>query len=159
MISLSAVNILALLYSVLLTAAAVQDVLSLRIANLFSVAIFLIAAVALVVNAGPDWWQHLLSFAIILGLGILLFSLQWMGGGDAKLMAAAALAFNLLGLIRFLPLVLLAGGVIALLAILLRMVLPRRRTTSRQGIPYGVAIAVGAVASLVLFRGSTVFAG
>ena len=158
MISASPANLLALLYALLLGAAAVQDVRTLRISNMFSVAILLVCIVTLVVHAGPHWWQHLLSFVLILALGMLLFSLGWMGGGDAKLMAASALAFDLMGLLRFLPLVLISGGLIALLAIIAR---PIRTKRSRAGgvIPYGVAIAVGAVASLVLFRDSTLFAG
>jgi prepilin peptidase CpaA len=154
----STVNLLALLYAGLLGAAAVPDVLTLRIANLFRVAILLVAAVALALHPGANWWQHLLSFGIVLGLGITFFSLGWLGGGDAKMMAGAALAFDLLGLARFVPLVLISGGVLALLAIVLRTVMPGRRVEARKGIPYGVAVAVGGIAALLLFRESTVFA-
>ena len=64
----STANLLALLYAGLLGAAAIQDVLTLRIANIFSVAILLVAAVALAMHPGPHWWQNLVSFAIVLGL-------------------------------------------------------------------------------------------
>lgn len=156
----STASVLALLFAGLLVAAAVQDALTLRISNLLSVAVLVIAAVGLAVNSGLHWWQHLLSFVILLGFGALLFSLGWMGGGDAKLMAAAALAFDLAGMVRFCFFVVLAGGLIALLAIVLRTMLPaRRRAAPRKGIPYGIAIAAGALATLLLFRGSSVFAG
>ena len=154
----SASDLLAGLFAMLLGIAAIQDVFTLRIANLLCVAVLVVAAVALIVHPGQHWWQHLLSFAIMLGVGVSLFSLGWMGGGDAKLMAAAALAFDLAGLIRLSLFVVLAGGLIALLSIALRMMLPRRRATAREGIPYGVAIAVGAIGSVLLFRWATVFA-
>jgi prepilin peptidase CpaA len=153
----SALDLLALLYGLLLAAAAVQDVLTLRISNLLSVAVLAVAGVALVVDPGPVWWQHLLSFGLVFGLGILLFSLGWVGGGDAKLLAGAALAFDLMGLVRFLPTVLIVGGLLALVAILLRTVAPR---LARRGsaIPYGVAVAIGAAVAILLFPESSAFA-
>ena len=153
----SVAGVLAILYVLLMAGAAVQDVLTMRISNQFSVAILVVCAAALIVAPGADWWQHLLSFAIVLAFGMLLFSIGWMGGGDAKLMAAAALAFTLNGLLRFLPFVLLAGGVIALLAIFLRKARARRSGEARGGVPYGVAIAIGAIAGVYLFPQLTAF--
>ena len=153
-------DLLAWLFAFLLGIAAVQDIFTLRIANMVSVAVLVVAAIALALHPGPNWWQHLLSFAIVLAAGIGLFSLGWMGGGDAKLMAAAALAFDLPGLLRFVPMVLIAGGAIALLALVVRLVVPRRGPLrDRKGIPYGVAIAVGTIAAILLFRPATAFAG
>src|SRR5688572_25405579 len=117
--------------------AAVQDAWTMRISNLFSVAVVAICAAALIVAQPADWWQHLLSFAIVLAAGLLLFSVGWMGGGDAKLMAAAALAFNLMGLLRYLPLVLLTGGVIALISVFWGRARARRSGEARRGVPYG----------------------
>lgn len=153
-------DLLAWLFAFLLGIAAVQDIFTLRIANMVSVAVLVVAAIALALHPGPNWWQHLLSFAIVLAAGVGLFSLGWMGGGDAKLMAAAALGFDLAGLVRFVPLVLMAGGVIALASIMFGLLLPRRPgIRKRKGIPYGVAIAVGAIAALLVFRPATAFAG
>jgi prepilin peptidase CpaA len=129
-----------------------------RISNLFSIAIVAVCAAVLAFGQPADWWQHLVSFAIVLAAGMLLFSIGWMGGGDAKLMAAAGLAFNLTGLLRFLPLVLLTGGLIALIAIFWGRARARRAGEARGGVPYGVAIAIGAIAGLFLFRAYTAFA-
>ena len=157
MIPASAAGILAWLYAVLLGAAAAQDVLTRRISNLFSVAIVLVGVLALILHPGPHWWQYLLSFAIVLALGLLLFNFEWMGGGDAKLMAAAALAFDLIGLLRFLPLALILGGVIAFLSIVIRTILPGQSGKHSKGVPYGLAIAIGAIVALSLFREHSVF--
>ena len=149
-------HLLALLYVLLLGAAAVQDAMTLRISNLLSVAILIVGAVGLALQP-EHWWQHLLAFAIMLGLGIALFSFKWMGGGDAKLLAAAALAFDLVGLVRFIVATLMAGGVLAIVAAAIHLV---RGKGLKRGIdiPYGVAVAAGAAACVWLFRDSSVFA-
>ena len=91
--------------------------------------------------------------ALVLGVGILLFSRGWMGGGDAKLSAAAASWFTLAELPWFALAVVLIGGALTL------VLLPLRRALARPGeepggwaglrrgrsIPYGVAIAAGAI--------------
>ena len=68
-----------------------------------------------------------------------------MGGGDVKLAAAIALWFSPFTTLRFLVLTSLAGGVLTLI------VLGWHRARKREGrpeIPYGVAIAFGALAIL-----------
>jgi prepilin peptidase CpaA len=152
-------TLLLLLYCALLVAGAVQDVISLRISNLICVAVLAVAAAALVVDPGPGWWEHPLSFAIMLGLGIALFALGWFGGGDAKLMAAAAMAFDLGGLVRFVLGVLILGGLVAILSLVFGRLFRRNRglLKERRSIPYGVAIAAGALVSVWLFPHFTVF--
>lgn len=156
----TAAHLLGIAYVLLLAGAAVQDVLTLRIPNLWSLMVVAVGAIALALAPGADWWQHLLSFAIVLAIGVLLFSLGWMGGGDAKLMAAAALAFDLTGLIRFVPLVALVGGVLGLISVLAKLLLPKGTVAIRKaGLPYGVAIALGAIGTKLLFPANAVFGG
>ena len=151
--------ILLILFCALLVAGAVQDLISLRISNRISVAVLVVAVAALVLNPGASWWEHPLSFAVTLCFGIVLFILRWLGGGDAKLMAAAAMAFDIGGLIRFIPTVLILGGVLALLFLVVRMVFGNRGPArDRHSLPYGVAIAAGAIAAVLLFPDLTVFA-
>jgi prepilin peptidase CpaA len=152
--------VLLVLYCGLLIAGAVQDVISLRISNLISVAVLAVAAAALVVHLGLGWWEHPLSFAIMLCLGIVLFALGWFGGGDAKLMAAAAMAFDMSGLVRFVLGVFIIGGLVAILSLVFGRLLRRNRgpLKERRSIPYGVAIAAGALAAVWLFPHFTVFA-
>jgi len=140
---------LLLLYSALLAVAALQDWRSLTISNILCLAT-LAASIALIIlvrqPAAP--WQHAASFAIVLGVGFLLFSLGWIGGGDAKLAAAAAALFTLGELGLFAMVTALAGALLTILLLGVRSL--RRRggdgpPLRKSLMPYGVAIAIGAV--------------
>lgn len=118
-------------------------------------------------QAGPG----LLAAAVVLVLGYLLFAMRWVGAGDVKLMAALCLWLGEHSF-AFLIITSLCGGVLALalpvlrsiemmLAILvvrLHKLLPggpwslpvALREQSPPGIPYGLAIAAGAVIALML---------
>src|SRR5207302_6235288 len=82
-----------------------------------------------------------LTFGLLAGA----FYAGMMGGGDVKLAAALALWFSPAGTVKFLVLMSIAGGVLTL------GILLWHRARSREGrpqIPYGVAIAFGALAIL-----------
>jgi prepilin peptidase CpaA len=151
---------LALTFAILLFAAAVEDAVRLRISNL-TVLLVLVGAVVSAVLAGPDLslWQNLVVFAGLLAIGTPLFADGKLGGGDVKLLAATGLWFDLGGAGRMLLCVALAGGVLALLILAVRAVKwgegARRRILllrPRGGIPYGVAIAAGALIAMALQR-------
>jgi prepilin peptidase CpaA len=140
---------LLLLYSALLAVAAVQDVRSLKISNWLCLAT-LAASVALVVLARQPMlpWQHAAAFAIAFGVGFVLFSMGWIGGGDAKLAAAAAALFTLGELGLFALITSLVGALLTILLLGIRGF--RRRggdgpPMRKSLMPYGVAIAIGAV--------------
>lgn len=145
--------LLLILFCLLLAAAAVQDATSLTISNWFSIAVLVTGIVSVVsqIEVG-EWWQHVASFAITLAGGILLFSRGWFGGGDVKLLAAAALWFDLSGLASLLLITAVIGGLLAILAITKRMTIggglfSNGLATAKGGsIPYGVAIAVAGIA-------------
>ena len=138
------------LFWLLLAGAAISDLRSLSISNTIVLATLGAAtALWLVRPEAGAWWQHLAAFAIMLGIGFALFSASWMGGADAKLAAAAAIAFDLQELVWFAVATALAGGVLTLLLLLIRRVMPghQRRwlgLTAGKSVPYGVAIAAGA---------------
>ena len=135
----------------LLLLAALEDLWRLQISNWLCAAVAGGAFLALAID-GPagDLWQNLLLFALVLGVGTLLFVKGWMGGGDIKLLAAVALWFNLDQGWKMLVAVAVAGGLETLLVMMLRA-LPwrpalRERLSVLQrtdGIPYGVAIGAG----------------
>jgi prepilin peptidase CpaA len=155
---LSLSQFLTLLYAALLLCAAVQDVLTYRIANMFSLAIAAVCAAAIFQGTDSNWWPHLISFTIALALGILLYAVRWMGGGDAKLIAAAALAFNLTGLLVFLAATAMIGGLVAMGSVIAGLLLPAPSTgKSRREVPYGVAIAAGAIATAFIFPAYSTF--
>jgi len=142
---------LAWLFAALMTAAAIQDAVQLKISNLICLGV-LIGAVVAMWLAGPEiaLWQN---FAVLIGLllvGTPLFATGKMGGGDVKLLAAAGLWFDLRGALVMLMWVLIAGGLLAMLILVVRLF--GWSDTARDrihllkkggGIPYGVAIAAG----------------
>lgn len=145
---------LALLLVGLLLVGAIEDALRLRISNLTCLAI-LAAGIAAALIAGLDiaLWQNLLVLGGLLAIGTVLFTAGKMGGGDIKLLAVAGGWFDLQGALLLVTSVLIAGGLLALALIGLRWA--RRRSGSRVrggAIPYGVAIAGGAIFSISLVR-------
>ncbi len=118
---------------------------------------FPIAALA----AGLDWSEagnHLLGGLMALVIGFALFAPGWIGGGDAKLFAAAALWFGWPEIIAFLIHTVLAGGVLVIALLVLRWLAPRipvlagriegTALAMKAPVPYGIAIAAGVFWSL-----------
>lgn len=152
---------LAMLFAVLLMLAAFEDLWRLKISNWICAAI-IVAAVVAVILAGPvaGLWQNVAVFAALLAVGTPLFAYGKMGGGDVKLLAATGLWFDLTGAGRMIVAVALAGGVVAIVVLILRTIKWSQAARERiailrpkGGIPYGVAIAGGALVSLALDRG------
>lgn len=91
--------------------------------------------------------------ALLVGMG--MFAMNWIGGGDAKLMAAALLWLGASGALPFILYTALVGGGFCLLLMTARSHLPlfaqtgpgwvMRLMQPKGDIPYGVAIAVGAL--------------
>ena len=156
----SAAPWLAALFAALLVLAALEDMWRLKISNWICAAIIVAAFVA-VILAGPvaQLWQNVAVFAALLAIGTPLFANGVMGGGDVKLLAATGLWFDLAGAGWMIVAVALAGGAVTIFVLILRMIkwsqAARDRIAvirPRGGIPYGVAIAVGALATLVMGR-------
>jgi prepilin peptidase CpaA len=147
-------TIIVWLFCSLVVLAAIQDVAQLKISNAFPIAIIaLFGAWLSQTGLEADLWQNLVMFAIVLGFGILLFAKGWLGGGDVKLLAAIALWFDLDGGLSLVVWTLVGGGLLALIFMAVRRMLPARLTSDgglaalkKKGpIPYGIAIAAGAV--------------
>jgi prepilin peptidase CpaA len=135
------------LWSLTLVAAAVSDLRSFRIPNaLPAILILLFAAVHGLAGFPVPVWENLLHFLLALIVGMVLFSRGWFGGGDAKLYAAAALWFSWSGAIALLFMTTIAGLILAIGFIAARM-MGLRKNVAREDrrIPYGVAIAAGAI--------------
>jgi prepilin peptidase CpaA len=137
--------------------AAATDLLTMKIPNRISVALVL-AFFPLAVLAGLGVWtilDHVAAGVLMLALGVLLFMPGWFGGGDAKLLAAIGLWIGTENLMAYMLWVALAGGVIAAAFLAARSVpLPRvllgeawalRLHRHDSGIPYGLALAAGAL--------------
>ena len=137
--------------------AAAMDLLTMKIPNRIP-AVMVLAFFPLALLAGLDAWamaDHVAAGLLMLLLGVLLFIPGWFGGGDAKLMAAIALWIGPENLFPYMLYVALAGAMIATLFSSVRSVpLPRiflgeawalRLHRVDSGIPYGIALAAGAL--------------
>ena len=137
---------LVVILGLLLAAAAVEDAVRLRISNLTCLGVMLAALLAMALGGFDlSLWQNLVNFAVLLVVGTLLFASGKVGGGDVKLLAALGLWFSLRGAVWLLAAVFLAGGVIAVLFILYRLIKGRRAGARGAMIPYGLAIVAGAL--------------
>ena len=130
------------LLAALLLGAAAQDIAQRKISNWLCLGVIATAAVA-AVAIGPSMaiWQNLALLALLLALGAPLFASGWLGGGDVKMIAALAFWANFAAILSLLACILIAGGVLAALSLAVR---GGRAARHAQGLPYGVAIAVGA---------------
>lgn len=148
-------------FAVLLAVAAVRDATSFTIPNWISLALVaLFPASALAVGLPlATIGLHAGVGVGALVIGMVMFALRWVGGGDAKLAAAAALWLGWPAAVTFALYTGLAGGALALGLITLRsaalrpvvLLGPRwmvRLSDPGEGAPYGVAIAIGALCAL-----------
>jgi prepilin peptidase CpaA len=136
-------------------AGAAYDAATLTIPNWIS--IVLIALFPIVAfNADLSWAEAGLHVGVgvaALVVGAALFAGGIIGGGDAKLFAAVSLYIGAAWFVMYAFAVAMAGGVLALLVLGLRWLVPsgvagrfawlQNLTQKSAGIPYGVAIAAG----------------
>ena len=146
-----------LLFPALMAFAASSDLLTMTISNRLSLALaggfFLLTLVTGMSLAAIG--MHLAAAALVLVFAFGFFSQGWIGGGDAKLVAATALWFGFDYLLDYLIYASLFGGVLTLVLIQFRR-LPLPGPLARQpwilrlhetggGIPYGIALAAAAL--------------
>ena len=136
--------------ALLLLYASYGDLKARTIPNSLNIAIALLAI--------PFWWASGLApwpdMALQVGVAVLAFvffagafALGAMGGGDVKLIGAIALWLPWPALLLMLVIMSLAGGALTL-ALMIRKKLAR--TEGPLEIPYGVAIAAGAILTLAV---------
>jgi prepilin peptidase CpaA len=146
-----------LLFPALMAFAASSDLFTMTISN--RVSLLLVAGfVVLAALSGMDF--HTMLSHVGAGLTVLVaafacFAMGWVGGGDAKVAAAVALWFGFAHLLDYLLYASLFGGGLTLLLLQFRQwPLPRalgsqawllRLHDKETGIPYGIALAVGAL--------------
>ena len=149
-----------LVFAALVILAALKDLSSFTIPNWISAALALAFGPAAFL-CGASLASIGASFALgagVLAAGAGMFALGWVGGGDAKLLAASSLWVGLKGLAAFAAFTGLAGGALALMLLAVRSAWLRplaatgpawaqRLATPGEAAPYGVAIAFGALAA------------
>ena len=146
-----------LLFPALMAFAAASDLFTMTISNRVSLALaagFLALAI-LSGMAFHDILSHLGAGAAVLAVAFVCFAMGWVGGGDAKVAAAAALWFGFGHLLNYLVYASLFGGALTLLLLQFRQwPLPYlfagqawllKLHAKETGIPYGIALAIGAL--------------
>ena len=140
--------------AIILVVAAVIDVRTFTISNRLNATVALLAPLY--------WWSISLPFwpdaAIQIGVAAAVFAalaltfyLGMMGGGDVKLAAALALWFSPGSTVRFLVIMSIAGGLLTVVVLILHRMKPGQiknsdgETDKKPEVPYGVAIAIGAL--------------
>jgi prepilin peptidase CpaA len=137
--------------------AAVSDLLTMTISN--RLILGLLAAFVLVIPfSGMDLnalGLHLATGGVVLAVAFVFFALGWIGGGDAKLAAVAALWIGWEGGLAFIAYASIIGGVLTVLllafrarmlpAFALRQEWVTRLHDPKVGVPYGVALAAAAL--------------
>lgn len=145
------------IFPLCMSIAAISDLFTMTIPNRVSLALavsFLVLAPLLGFSFTAIGF-HLAGAVLVFLACFAFFALNVMGGGDAKLLAAAALWFGFdSSLIEFLIYVAVMGGLVTVLIILVRaqssvimaigIPVPNSLTVAKK-IPYGIAIAIGGI--------------
>ncbi|MGR6467171.1 A24 family peptidase [Rhizobium sp. PAMB 3182] len=143
------------IFPLCLAIAAFSDLFTMTIPNRAS-AILLVTFLIVAMFLGLSWQQiglHYVAGLCVFSVCFGLFAFNVMGGGDAKLLTAAAVWFGLTpSLMEFLIYVCYVGGAVTLLIVMLRsqanaimgmgLSLPASILHAKK-IPYGIAIGIG----------------
>jgi prepilin peptidase CpaA len=97
-----------------LLASCLADLRRFEIPDTISIVILGSAVAFGLATPGFEWLWHAGGLALMFAIGLGLFAIGWMGGGDIKLLVATAAWTGLKGLLPFLLGVTLAGGIVAL---------------------------------------------
>ena len=148
--------ILALAALALIMAAAV-DARHYRIPNMFSLILLLLFPLYVLTASTPVMWEkHLVVFALMLLCGFALYAKNIAGAGDIKLLAVTSLWAGPEWFLVFLFITSMTGGLLAL-AMTAHTYWQHRRhkgegplALAKVPIPYGVAIAMGGLCTLIM---------
>lgn len=105
----------------------------------------------------PVFFEHLSVGLVMFVAGFAMFAFGWMGGGDSKLLASTAIWFTWSDIFTYTVYTTLFGGVLTLILVVGRAYIPVRILTTpwaqmmlkdEKKIPYGLALAAGAICTL-----------
>jgi prepilin peptidase CpaA len=156
------VGLIPVAFGILVIAAGAFDFVRQRIPNwivLALAALFLLQAVR---HLHEVFWIGQLGVGLAcLLVGMLLYALGQLGAGDAKLLAAVSLWAGLAAVLPWLFLIAIAGLLVVALLVAARRVIAWRKWNAEgklprslvagQGVPFGVAIAIGTLFAMQLF--------
>jgi len=155
-----------LVFPLLMAFAASSDLLTMRISNRLVLVVTLAFFVLALFIGMPlaDIGLHVACAALVLALSFTCFAFGWIGGGDAKFVAATTLWLGFGIMLPYLVYASLLGGALTLLLLAARRwPLPEflrripwidRLHDTRTGVPYGIALAA---AGLLVYADTTIF--
>lgn len=159
-------SLILMIFPVAMAFAAANDLFTMKIPNRISLALIAaFVAVALLTRMPLETFGAHVAIAVaVLAVTFILFSLNMLGGGDAKFMAAGALWMGTGFIVEYIAYVTIFGGLLAVVILGYRNVLPagalplppwaQRLHTAGGAIPYGIAIAAG---GLMVFPHTALF--
>ena len=135
--------------------AALRDIETLTITNGLNLTIAFLFFPAIII-AAPGWdvfGAHLLAGAIAFVISVVLFAFGVFGGGDAKMIPGVMLWLGPQATMPFLTAMAVVGGLLAVSVMIARKLVPAHAAPgfaletmqANNGVPYGVAIAGGAI--------------
>ena len=154
------------IFPLLMAFAAFSDLFTMRISN--KLVLLLVAAfVVLALFVGLPLQEIGIHFAVaaaVLAVAFAFFAFGWIGGGDAKLIAATTLWLGLGMMLPYLIYASLLGGALTLILLAARRYpLPERLRSikwidrlhdTKTGVPYGIALAI---AGILVYSDSVIF--
>jgi prepilin peptidase CpaA len=156
------------IFPLLMAFAAFSDLFTMRISNTLVLALvagFFVLALFVGLPLS-EIGMHLACAAVVLIVAFAFFAFGWIGGGDAKLIAATTLWLGLGVMLPYLIYASLLGGALTLLLLAARRYpLPAqlraikwidRLHDSKTGVPYGIALAI---AGVLVYSDSAIFQG
>lgn len=145
-------------FPVVVTLAAVSDLMTMTISNRFSIALIIGFALLAPLLPGMDlalMGMHLAAAALVLTVTFTLFAFGIIGGGDAKLAAVIALWLGWEPLLAFSVYTAMFGGALCIVLLAFRSIpIPifamrqdwiMRLHDRKEGAPYGIALAASAM--------------
>lgn len=105
----------------------------------------------------PIFFEQISVGVALFAAGFAMFAFGWMGGGDAKLLAATAFWFTWPDVFNYMVYTALFGGLLTLFIMVGRKYLPVRALSTQWAItmfrdqtkiPYGLALAAGGIMTL-----------
>lgn len=164
------VPIASILEILLLLYVATMDVATRLISNEICLALAILGIVGHAANPAGIV-ESLLCATILFAILFVVYQRGMMGGGDVKLLTVLAVGLPLMGIIQLLAITAFAGGVLAMVHLMMRNLphprlapagssllrrvyaVERWRHLRHAPLPYGVAIACGGIAA-ILSKGS-----
>jgi prepilin peptidase CpaA len=148
---------LLLIFPAAMAFAAMLDLFTMTIPNKISL-VLLGSFLVIAPLTGMPWDQYFIHMGIgfaVLVAGIALFAFGLLGGGDAKLLAAASLWIGYNDLLMYMVTAAYIGAALSIAIVIYRGMLPPRWAiglnwamrlyNKKEGIPYGIALAGGAL--------------